>query len=175
MLNPGDWKRIPITVFRTAPRNSTEKSLAAKIEFTRNLLRCRAAEGLHPDASARTAGTETRWIHVRRRGKWKENRKGDIGEKLWLELSIEEPQPVDSFLRDFVRSPNIVSSPFDSCLSRVSRIKLGERVRLLRVDFTPDRQMNLPQLPQSYGRRYCCWSIEEKSGDLFFRKRIIVS
>lgn len=44
MLNPGDWRRIPITVFRTAPKNSTEKSLAAKIEFTRNLLRRRAAE-----------------------------------------------------------------------------------------------------------------------------------
>lgn len=155
MLNLSDWRWIPITVFRTAPRNSTEKSLAAKIEFTRNLLRRRAAEGLHPDAPA---GTEPR-----ARCTYGEEESGRKNRKRRQEKDCDSNFRSKSHNRSIYFSAIRSSVLFESCfipfdfVSHAHRIRLEERDQRLCVDLTvipllrPDRQVNpRPLLPQSY-------------------------
>jgi hypothetical protein len=125
MLNPGDRrKRIHVTVSRTAPENPTEKSLAAKIEFTRNLLRCGTTEGLHPDAPAWWRRSVTRALDARTAT----GRSGEEGEKgvrkKIVARTFDQRATTGRFIFPRPVCPSHEHSliHFDFCLSRALRV-----------------------------------------------------
>lgn len=118
-------------------------------------------------------------MHVRRRGKWKEEQKKEIGKRLWLELSIKESQPVDLFLRDsLVRPLRKLFHPFRLCLSRASHKTRRKSPKTLRrfdgnsitATRSPSESTSAVTAVLQFRCRYCCWSNEENSKRSLLKK-----